>query len=625
MITVAGQDVEETITLVQEAKPLEAEALEGEGTEASPYLIKSAANMLAIREAAAVDATTYFRLENDVDMTDVKNWVPVNWDGTFSRQIHFDGNNKTISNFAPETWTYLAEPAEGSESTEPVRSEAKYHSLFGVLYGSVKNLAINNVTISCSHACGVIGGYVGTGGKPGSVENVTITNATVTSTGDRAGGVCGDAKEATFKKVSFQGSVTTSYKTDAARSGGFVGLTETSAVFEECSADVVVTGESNDLGGFVGKTTGNVSFTKCNVKAVVNFNAATQNRCGGFIGWNSAVEATINDCHVLAGSSITSSTTGANLGGFIGYGDADATTTINITNCSSEANVNSSNSPESSSFIGMLGYDPVVKITNCYAKGDVITAKNYIGGIVGRVNKADVTITKCNFQGNLKGASGVGGLVGGVEGGAVTVCQSYVKGTVTATAHNSGGMIGLGNGPIVVENSYSDVAFTQTGGQFGGGIVGAGQNTVLSIKNCFATGTMDVSRGVGGIIGKAEGTEKNEVVNCISWISKIKTSRLENQYSVGGVVGVDRNIKANFTSCYRRADMVFEDVVMALTDHEDVVNGLPLYPSYTTNDNNQRAYHGKAAAADATISSVAQSLGWSSDIWDFSSAVPTLK
>ena len=71
--------------------------------------------------------------------------------------------------------------------------------------------------------------------------------------------------------------------------------------------------------------------------------------------------------------------------------------------------------------------------------------------------------------------------------------------------------------------------------------------------------------------------------------------------------------------------MVFEDVVMALTDHEDVVNGLPLYPSYTTNDNNQRAYHGKAAAADATISSVAQSLGWSSDIWDFSSAVPTLK
>lgn len=625
VITVSAEDLVETVELTQAPKTLEAEAMEGEGTEASPYLIKSVANMLALREAAAVDATTYFRLENDVDMAAVTNWVPVNWDGTFSRQIHFDGNNKTISNFAPATWTYLAEPAEGSESTEPEVKTAGYHSLFGVLYGSVKNLTINNVEITGSNACGVIGGYVGTGGKPGLVENVTITNAKISSTGDRAGGVCGNAKEATFRKVSFQGSVATTYKTDAARSGGFVGNTETTAVFEECSADVVVTGESNDLGGFVGKTTGNVSFEKCNVKAIVSFNATTQNRCGGFIGWNSAVETTINDCHILPGSSITSSTTGANLAGFIGYGDADATTTVNITNSSSEANVNSQLSPESSPFIGMIGYDPVVNITNCYAKGNVVTSKNYIGGIVGRVNKAVVTITKCNFQGTLQGASGVAGLVGGVEGGTVNVYKSYTRGTITASAHNSGGLIGLGNGPIIVENSYADVTFTQTGGQFGGGIVGAGQNTVLSIKNCFATGVMEVSRGVGGIIGKAEGSEKNEVLNCISWMSKIKTNRGNTQYSVGGVVGVDRNMSANFKSCYRRADMVLEDVVMTLTDHEDVDNSLPVYPVYTTSDNNQRAYHGKAAAADATISSVATTLGWDETIWDLSGDVPALK
>lgn len=625
VITVAGQDVEETITLVQEAKPLEAEEMEGDGSEANPYLIKTAAHMLSVRDAATVDATTYFRLENDIDMTPVSNWVPVNWDGTYSRQIHFDGNNKTISNFAPATWNYLAEPEEGSESTELVETNSGYHSLFGVLYGSVKNLNITNVTITGSNACGVIGGYVGTEGKPGSVENVTITNATVTSTGDRAGGVCGNAKEATFKNVSFQGSVSTSYNKDASRSGGFAGHTEITAVFENCSADVRVTGESNDVGGFVGKTTGNVEFEKCNVKAVVNFNAISQNRCGGFIGWNAATESTITDCHVLAGSSITSTTTGPNLGGFIGYADADATTTVEIANCSSEANVNSPSSSESSVFIGIIGYDPVVNITDCYAKGDIITSKNYIGGIVGRVNKAVVTITKCNFQGNLQGASGVAGLVGGVEGGTVSIYKSYAKGSVTGTAHNTGGLLGLGNGPIVVENSYADLTFSQTGGQFGGGIVGSGQNTVLSIKNCFTTGTMVVSRGVGGIVGRAEGTETTEVQNCISWISNIKTSRGEAQYSVGAVVGVDRNMKANFKSCYRRADMVLEDVVMTLTDHDDVVDGLPVYPSYTTSDNNQRAYHGKAAAADATISSVATTLGWSTDVWDLSKDVPTLK
>ena len=38
-----------------------------------------------------------------------------------------------------------------------------------------------------------------------------------------------------------------------------------------------------------------------------------------------------------------------------------------------------------------------------------------------------------------------------------------------------------------------------------------------------------------------------------------------------------------------------------------------------------RAYHGKAAAADATVSSIAQTLGWSADIWDFSTELPILK
>lgn len=36
-------------------------------------------------------------------------------------------------------------------------------------------------------------------------------------------------------------------------------------------------------------------------------------------------------------------------------------------------------------------------------------------------------------------------------------------------------------------------------------------------------------------------------------------------------------------------------------------------------------YHGKAAAAGATLTQVAQGLGWSADVWDFSGAVPTLK
>ena len=51
---------------------------------------------------------------------------------------------------------------------------------------------------------------------------------------------------------------------------------------------------------------------------------------------------------------------------------------------------------------------------------------------------------------------------------------------------------------------------------------------------------------------------------------------------------------------------------------------MPPFPSYFA-DATQAAYHGKAAAADATVSSVAKELGWDETIWDLSGAFPTLK
>ena len=36
-------------------------------------------------------------------------------------------------------------------------------------------------------------------------------------------------------------------------------------------------------------------------------------------------------------------------------------------------------------------------------------------------------------------------------------------------------------------------------------------------------------------------------------------------------------------------------------------------------------YHGKAAPAGSTVSSVARTLGWSETVWDLSGAVPVLK
>jgi hypothetical protein len=46
-------------------------------------------------------------------------------------------------------------------------------------------------------------------------------------------------------------------------------------------------------------------------------------------------------------------------------------------------------------------------------------------------------------------------------------------------------------------------------------------------------------------------------------------------------------------------------------------SGQPHFPKYP--------YHGKAAAAGKTLSQLAADLGWSTDVWDLSGAVPALK
>ena len=479
--------------------------VEGTGTEADPYILDCAQDLVEMRNLAPVGGETWFKMTKNIDLKGI-NWVPVNNDEDFERKIHFDGNGKTISNLSCNSNSYSG-----------------YPSFFGVLYGSCKNLKFDNATITGTGTSGVIGGYVGTTDKPALVENVTITNSTVESSGDRAGGVAGDAKEATFKNVSFQGTVE-SKKTDdedGAHSGGFVGKTETTAVFENCSVEATVKGQAINLGGFVGKVTGEIKCTGCSVKASVN---SSQHYAGGFVGY---------------------------------MGDA-----------------------------------------------------------------TDVTITGCHFSGTVTGKSSVAGLVSAVEtGGKLTLKNSYVQGEVTPSGTKGGGLIGGVSGTADVENCWADVTLNMPNNQFGGGVVG-GAPGAITIRNCFMTGLINVGRGCGCIAGQLKGSSPT-VEGCIAW-GDITTNRSATQYSPGAVVG-NIQVNGNFKNCWRNPAMVLTDDYMKLVDHENVENGRPALPDYTTTDQNQYAYHGMAAAEGATISSVAKELGWDEDIWDLSGDVPALK
>ena len=76
------------------------------------------------------------------------------------------------------------------------------------------------------------------------------------------------------------------------------------------------------------------------------------------------------------------------------------------------------------------------------------------------------------------------------------------------------------------------------------------------------------------------------------------------------------------TNNMRNPAMIFKDHNESVYDQDNTNDSKPLDAQHYTK---HFAYHGKAAAADATLSSVAQSLGWSADVWDFSKDIPVLK
>ena len=275
-------------------------------------------------------------------------------------------------------------------------------------------------------------------------------------------------------------------------------------------------------------------------------------------------------------------------------------------------------------------------ISGCSVSGELITSRNYAGGLIGCMrNGPVVTITGSNFSGIVKGASGVGGLVGGVETSTtgsptLNISKSYVTGTVNNTNNNSGGLVGLSNGTTSIENSWANVNLIgSSSGQHGGAIIGMGQGAKILVKNCYSLGEVTVSRGSAGIAGQTKATS-TEISGCISWVSKITTNRAIGNWSPGAIVGC-ANGNGKFADCIRRSDMVLDDDWMTLVDQDNITSGTPPIPGYTStfadkDKYTQAAYHGKAAAADATVTTVARDvLGWSSDIWDFSKDVPTLK
>ncbi|MCP4259762.1 MAG: hypothetical protein GY774_19955 [Planctomycetes bacterium] len=131
-------------------------------------------------------------------------------------------------------------------------------------------------------------------------------------------------------------------------------------------------------------------------------------------------------------------------------------------------------------------------ITNCYAKGVVVSGSNNIGGLIG-LNTGRVGL--CWSSGNVSGLAYLGGLTGLTDDG--TVKQCYSRANVTGD-RNAGGLVGKTTDEASeVTNSYA--IGTVEGDRYVGGLVG--QVEQGRVFMCYSAGMVSGNRDTGGLTG----------------------------------------------------------------------------------------------------------------------------
>lgn len=187
-------------------------------------------------------------------------------------------------------------------------------------------------------------------------------------------------------------------------------------------------------------------------------------------------------------------------------------------------------------YVGLFGYTSNVKISNLDVLVGRLTAKSYVGALIGYASGGSVTNVHSEIK--VTGVSYVGGLVGSSTG---SLSSSSVKENVVGLDH-VGGLVGATTSSIsgtTKSNSY--FIGNVTGGNYIGGIVGSGS----VISNSFAEGSVKGSSYVGGIAGTATGDigyayHIDGNVNGTDYVGGLvgrASSAVYNSYSEGNVSG----------------------------------------------------------------------------------------
>ena len=230
------------------------------------YTVYNADGLLAWNEAAQKDESINCTLTADIDLTG-KDWSPIGTNFYNSYTGTFDGGGHTIMGLT-------------------VTTNDQYVGLFGRLgrAGTVKNVVMDGIQITCNHRLGYAGGVAGFSWG-GTIENCSVSGS-VSGT-ICAGGVVGIQWEASITGCSSSATVK-----GMVQVGGVAGETNSGATMAACYATGNVTIEIDPInnilgGGLVGFNAGSSVLACYATGNVTSTGSGTGNvSIGGFLGGN---------------------------------------------------------------------------------------------------------------------------------------------------------------------------------------------------------------------------------------------------------------------------------------------------------------------------------------------------
>lgn len=386
-----------------------------EGSQSNPFTVGSVDDLKALSNKLALDVPNYVKLVKDIDMSGITEWTPISNSRTSASvpEIHFDGNNRSIKNFAPASCT--------------AASDGTQAGFFGTLCGSCKNLTFTGVAMAVtSNTSGVLAGFVGINGRVQTIiSNVSLSGS---MSGNKVtGGLCGNITNALVENSTISLKVSA---TDA-ECGGFAGRLESNVKFVGCSATGEITG-SRAAGCFAGgsNTTknasvnvGKIEFVKCSATG----NVTGTYQMGAFVGHIHTEQVSMTNCYATGNVTTTGTKEGAakQIGGLVGV---NAGANLTISNCYYTGKLNGGYIETG----GLLGVDATGNSTikDSFAIADLMchaSNSNQNGGIVGCARATSTTVSNCYAAGTISSQGNVGAVLG----------ETTTTATVTNCKHNT--------------------------------------------------------------------------------------------------------------------------------------------------------------------------------------------